>query len=256
MRIVSSKILCSLGALLLTVATSANAAADGERIASLRAALSDPGRAEADRARDAGRKPAEVVAFLGIQEGMTVVDLVAAGGYYTEVLSVAVGRAGHVHAQNNAFVLQMREGANNKAMTARLAGGRLANVERLDREIADLGLAADSIDAAVTALNFHDIYNGRGAEAAQRFLSSVLNLLKPGGTLGIIDHFGSAEGDNTALHRIELSKVLAAVKAAGFELEATGELLRNAGDDHSLNVFDPSIRGHTDRFVIKLKKPA
>jgi predicted methyltransferase len=105
-------------------------------------------------------------------------------------------------------------------------------------------------------LNFHDIYNSRGAEAAQAFLTNVRDLLKPGGTLGIIDHFGSAEGDNTALHRIELSMVLAAVKAAGFELEATGELLRNAADDRSLNVFDPSVRGHTDRFVLKLRKPA
>lgn len=217
--------------------------------------LAASSRSDADKARDAGRKPAAVVTFLGFGERARILDVIAAGGYYTEVLSVAVGPAGRVHAQNNAFVLQLRDGANDKAMTARLAGGRLANVERLDREIAELGLAPGSIDAAVTALNFHDIYNGRGTEAAQAFLSSVRKLLKPGGTLGIIDHFGSAEGDNTALHRIELSMVLAAVKAAGFELEATGELLRNAADDRSLNVFDPSVRGHTDRFVLKLRKP-
>jgi predicted methyltransferase len=252
--IASIKTLCWAASLLL--AATASAGADDARVAQLRAALSSPERAETDRARDAGRKPAEVVAFLGIDPGMTVVDLIAAGGYYTEVLSVAVGEPGRVYAQNSPYVLQLRDGANDKAMTARLAGARLANVERLDREVSDLGLAPGSIDAAVTALNFHDIYNGRGVEAAQAFLVNVRGLLKPGGTLGIIDHIGSAEGDNSELHRIELEKVLAAVKAAGFEVEATGDLLRNSADDHSQNVFDPSIRGNTDRFVLKLRKPA
>ena len=95
-----------------------------------------------------------------------------------------------------------------------------------------------------------------GADANSVVLANVRGLLKPGGTLGIIDHVGSAEGDNSELHRIELEKVLAAVKAARFEVEATGGLLRNSDDDHSRNVFDPSIRGNTDRFVLRLRKPA
>jgi predicted methyltransferase len=217
--------------------------------------LSKGDRAEADRARDAGRKPAEVIAFLGIAPGMTVIDLIAAGGYYTEVLSVAVGPEGKVYAQNNDFVLKMREGANEKALSARLAGGRLANVERVNREVAELGLAAGSVDGAITALNFHDVYNSNGEEAAQGFLKAVYAVLKPGGVLGVIDHVGDADADNKELHRIEESRAVAAAKAAGFQVEARGDLLRNPGDDHSKNVFDPSIRGKTDRFALLLRKP-
>ena len=218
--------------------------------------LSQGDRAEADRARDAGRKPAEIVAFLGIAPGMTVIDLIAAGGYYTEVLSVAVGSEGKVYAQNSDYVLKLRDGANEKAISARLAGGRLANVERLDRELAELGLAPGSVDGAITALNFHDVYNSRGQEAAVEFLKAVYAVLKPGGVLGVIDHVGAADADNKELHRIEESRAVAAAKAAGFQLEAKGDLLRNAEDDHSKNVFDPSIRGKTDRFVLLLRKPS
>jgi predicted methyltransferase len=221
----------------------------------LAAQLQQGTRAAEDRARDAARRPAQVVAFLGIEPGMTVVDLIAAGGYYTEVLSVAVGANGKVYAQNTATVLEIRDGANDKALTARLAGGRLPNVERLDREVAALGLPPGSIDAAVTALNFHDIYNGSGQEAADRFLTAVHRLLVPGGVLGLIDHSGNPGADNAKLHRIEESLVVAAAKAAGFEVEARSDLLRNPGDDRSHNVFDPAIRAKTDRFLLRLRKP-
>lgn len=221
----------------------------------LSAALASPDRPAEDRARDAGRKPAGVIAFLGIEPGMTVIDLIAASGYYTEVLSAAVGPTGRVYAQNNEFVLKMRDGANDKALAARLAGDRLPNVERLDREIADLGLEPGSVDAALTALNFHDIYNGRGPEAADRFLKTVYAVLKPGGVLGLIDHAGSADADNTELHRIEESRVDAAIVAAGFQIEAKSDLLRNPDDDRSKQVFDPELRGKTDRFLMRLRKP-
>jgi predicted methyltransferase len=234
--------------LALALAVPAAAAAD------LGSLLSNESRAAEDRARDADRKPAEVVAFLGIGSGMTVVDLIAAGGYYTEVLSYAVGPEGKVYAQNNAFSLQIREGANDAAMTARLAGDRLPNVVRLDREIADLGLAPGSIDAAVTALNFHDIHNGRGQDAAAAFLAAVHTLLRPGGVLGLIDHAGNAGTDLAALHRMEEKDARALASAAGFEI-AGSDLLRNAEDDRTLYVFDPAIRGRTDRFVLKLRKP-
>jgi predicted methyltransferase len=217
--------------------------------------LASEDRASADRARDAGRKPAEVIGFLGIEPGMIVVDLIAAGGYYTEVLSRSVGPLGKVYAQNGAFVLKMREGANDKAMTARLADGRLSNVERLDREVSDLGLKPASVDATLTALNFHDIYNGRGPEAAQGFLATVFEILKPGGVFGLIDHSGGAGGDDAELHRIDESIVVALVESAGFQVEGKSDLLRNPDDDRSKNVFDPDIRGKTDRFVLRLRKP-
>ena len=231
-------------------------AADAKQSGSLAKALASEARPAEDRARDAGRKPAEVIAFLGIRPGMTVIDLIAAGGYYTEVLSVAVGPTGKVYAQNSEFVLKMRDGANDKAMTARLETGRLPNVERIDRGVDELRLAPGSLDAALTALNFHDIYNSRGPEAASGFLAAVFQVLKSGGVLGLIDHAGSPAADDKELHRIDEALVDASVKAAGFEIEAKSQVLRNPGDDRSKNVFAPGMRGQTDRFVMRLRKPA
>lgn len=220
----------------------------------LSAALASSDRDDSDRSRDEGRKPAEVLTFLGVEPGMTVMDVIAAGGYYTEVLSVAVGAEGKVYAQNPAAVLQFRDGANDKAMTARLAGNRLANVARWDRELDDIGLPPDSLDAAITALNFHDVYN-RDPDAAVGMLQVIRSLLKPGGVLGIIDHVGVAGANNAELHRIELDQVIAAAVAAGFEVSGVGEFLANPADDHTRMVFAPDIRGNTDRFVLMLTKP-
>ncbi len=239
-------------ALLLVSAVALAAHHEGDDLASR---LASSSRAAEDRARDAGRKPAQVVAFLGIEPGMTVLDLIAAGGYYTEVLSLAVGPKGRVYAQNNAYVLEIRDGANDKALTKRLASNRLPNVVRLDQEVADLEIEPGSLDAALTALNFHDVYNSRGPEAADAFLKKVHELLEPGGVMGIVDHSGKAGADNAELHRIELAKVEAAVKAAGFEIEARSNMLRNPRDDGTTQVFDPEIRGKTDRFVLRLRKP-
>lgn len=222
----------------------------------LGALLANEGRAESDRTRDEGRRPADVVEFLGIGQGMRVIDVIAAGGYYTEVLSLAVGPEGRVVAQNPPAVLQMREGANEKALSARLADNRLPNVSRLDKEFGDLVSEDGPFDAAITALNFHDIYNRRGPEVTVVVLQALASMLKPGGMLGIIDHVGEAGADNAALHRIEISKVLETIEAAGLVVEADSDLLRNEADDHSLFVFDESIRGQTDRFLLKIRTPA
>jgi len=245
----------ALLALSWCVVAPASRGADADGSALVAARLEGGERSAEDVARDAGRKPAEVVAFLGIEPGMTVVDLIAAGGYYTKVLSLAVGPEGRVYAQNGEYVLKMRDGANDKAMTARLAGGRLPNVVRLDKEVGDMGLEPGSVDAAVTALNFHDIYNSRGPEAAAAFLAVVYETLEPGGVLGLIDHRGKAGAANDELHRIEEALVVAAAEATGFEIEAKSDLLRNPDDDHTKNVFDPGLRGKTDRFVLRLRKP-
>lgn len=220
----------------------------------LRAALDSSSRPEADKARDAGRKPADVVTFLGFGHGMTVMDVIAAGGYYTEVLSLVVGDDGKVYAQNPAAVLKFRDGANDKELTERLANNRLPNVVRLDREFADIGLEPESLDGAITSLNFHDVYNNDPA-AAVGMLEVIKGLLKPGGVLGIIDHAGDAGADNAALHRIEKDKVMEAAKAAGFEIAGDSGLLSNPDDDHTGMVFAPGLRGNTDRLLLKLVKP-
>lgn len=217
--------------------------------------LASENRAEEDRARDEGRRPAEVLDFLEVGRGMTAIDLLAAGGYYTEVLSLAVGESGKVYAQNNEYVLKMRDGANDRAMTARLADGRLGNVERVDRSVRELDLPDESVDFAMTALNFHDIYNGRSPAEAVAFLEIVHRLLKPGGVLGLIDHAGGVSADDEQIHRIDEKLVAKAAVHAGFTVEATSDLLRNGADDRTQGVFAPGLRGHTDRFVMRLRKP-
>ncbi len=238
--------------LLLLVLLAGSAIAGHHEKGALATALSGEARPAADRDRDAGRRPAQVLAFLGIGEGMTVIDLMASGGYYTEVLSHAVGAKGKVIAQNSARALQFRGGANDRAMADRAS--RLANISRLDKEIPDMGLAPGSIDAVMTALNLHDIYNGAGPEAAAGTLRLVHAALRSGGVLGVIDHDGNAGADNRSLHRMEMSQAVQLLEAAGFVLE-TSDLLRNPDDKRETGVFGPGIRGKTDRFLIKAVKP-
>lgn len=224
--------------------------------ATLSELLASDSRSAEDRARDAARKPADVIAFLGIKPGMRAMDVIAAGGYYTEVLSLAVGPEGHVVAQNPQAVLEFREGANEKAISARLAGNRLPNVSRVNGGFDAVSTADGQFDAAITALNFHDLYNGQGPEVALGALQAIYGLLKPGGVFGLIDHVGAADADNAALHRIETAKAVETAEAAGFVLEGQSDVLHNMGDDHTQGVFAEGLRGNTDRFVLKLRKPA
>jgi len=231
------------------------AAPAAEPAADLRSMLASDSRSAEDQARDASRKPADVVEFLGIEPGMAVIDVIAASGYYTEVLSLAVGPDGSVVAHNPAFVLEFREGANEKAISARLADNRLPNVTRLNKEFEELSADDGPFDAAITALNFHDIYNGRSAEDALGVLQLIHGMLKPGGVFGIIDHAGVADADNAALHRIEVAKAIETATAAGFVVEGQSGILSNPEDDHTQAVFADGLRGHTDRFLLKLRKP-
>lgn len=211
-------------------------------------------RPQSDRIRDAGRKPVAVIKFLGIQPGMHVLDILAYSGYYTEVLSHAVGAEGQVLSQNPAHVLELSDGANDKALKARLRNNRLPNVTRVNREFGDLGISPNSLDGAFTALNLHDLYH-RSPEHAIEVLREVHTLLKPGAILGVIDHIGVPGRDNVRLHRMTKAEALDVVAAAGFELIEESNLLSNPYDDHSLFVFGPELRGITDRFLLKLIKP-
>lgn len=220
----------------------------------LKAALENPNRPEADRARDAGRKPVQVLEFLGIGEGDVVLDLMAASGWYTEVLSIAVGATGTVYSQNPAANLLFRDGANDKALAARLANDRLPNVIRLDSEFDKIGVATGTLDAAITAMNIHDIYNS-SPQAAEGLLAVIKVILKPGGILGIIDHAGVAGADNAALHRVEVAKIKEIAISAGFEIVGESDVLANPDDDGSTGVFGADMRGNTNRFLLKLKAP-
>jgi predicted methyltransferase len=221
----------------------------------LAAALSVPTRPQGDRDRDADRKPAQLMTTLGVERGMTALDVMASGGYMTEVLSVAVGPTGKVHAQNALAVLQFNNGAYAKQIGARLEGNRLPNVARLDGDVT--ALPPGSVDVAVTAMNLHDIYNrgAQGPQAAQAFVKSVYDALKPGGVFGVVDHVGNPGADNARLHRMTKQQAIDVAKAVGFVVEAESDLYSHPQDDHTKGPFDPALRGKTDQFTLKLRKP-
>jgi predicted methyltransferase len=211
------------------------------------AALGAEERPAEDRVRDTTRKPKQVLDFVGIGAGMSVLDLNASTGWYTEVLAAAVGADGQVVAHNP---LRRRE-RNEPAITAKAE--RLGNITPLFADTGSLGLDGE-VDAALTALNLHDMQN-RSAEAAQAFLGDAFKALKPGGVFCVIDHEGSAGQDNSALHRIELAVAKEALENAGFVVESVSDLLHNPADDHSLNIRDETLGRNTDRFLIRARKP-
>lgn len=234
--------LCALGGALVSVAH-----AQDEQASRMRTALASPERPQADKDRDAVRKPIETIQFLGIKTGQTVVDVIAVGGWFTEVLSAAVGPSGKVYGQNPTFFTQRP----NFAETENARNARLRNVTPIHGDLP--GDIAGKADAAITALNLHDIYGQGGEEAAVALCKQVFDTLKPGGVFGVIDHVGMAGQDNKALHRIEPSVAKDVLTKAGFTIEAESNILDDPNDDHSKRVFD--LARHTDQFLIRARKP-
>jgi len=229
----------------LLVATANNAVA--ELAEGFDDALAAPERSAEDKDRDSARKPQQVLEFLGIEAGMTVLDVAAGAGWYTEVLSAAVGDDGYV-ISHNSFIYGPR---NAETVAAKAA--RLGNVTMLFAAYGDFRLDAE-VDAALTGLNLHDFQN-RSAEEAQVFLSGIFMALKPGGVFGVIDHEGIAGSDNASMHRIELATAKVAIENAGFIVEATSDALDNPADDHTLKYDDESLGRNTDRILIRARKP-
>lgn len=235
-------------AVMAVAATAHFAQAQTDQTARLRAALAAPERSAENKARDAARKPIEVVQFLGIETGMTALDVIAAGGWFTEVLSAAVGPTGKVYAQNPTFFTQ-REGFIEREQALHR---RLGNVEPLHGDIAGID---GQVDVAVTALNVHDLYNNGGEAGALPLLQSIHAALKPGGVLGFIDHVGVAGQDNRALHRLEKPVALDLLEKAGFVVEAESDILANPADDHTKGVNDASLERRSDQMLIRARKP-
>lgn len=245
-RVSSALALCLLGSAVCSVAY-----AQDEQVTRMRTALAAPERSEEDKARDAARKPIETVQFVGIKSGMTVVDVFAVGGWFTEVLSAAVGPMGKVYAQNPQFFFQ-REGFIEREKEQH---ERLGNVEAIHGDL-PAGIAGQA-DAAITALNLHDVYNrqGGGEAAGVAMLKGIYDALKPGGVLGVIDHVGIAGQDNAAFHRMQPQQARDAIIKAGFTIEAESNILANPADDHTKGIRDPSIARHTDQFLFRARKP-
>ncbi len=223
----------------------------------IRAAVDAPDRSEADRALDAGRHPAELLAFAGVAPGMRVAELQAGGGYTAELLARAVGPAGKVYGQNSRFVLE-RFAA--KPWAERLAKPALANVVRVDRELEDpVPPEAAGLDAVFLVLFYHDAVWQKVDRP--RMNAAIFRALKHGGRFVVIDHsarVGRGIGDAEALHRIDEGVVRDEVQAAGFRLAAEGAFLRNPDDPRDWNASPRAAgdkRGTSDRFALVFEKP-
>lgn len=223
--------------------------------ADLAAAVADPHRPDADRARDAARKPAEVLAFAGVKRGDKVLELLPGHGYFTRVISVAVGPAGHVYAVAPATNPENGKPANPNPVAGDPAYG---NVTGVAMAFGKLVSAPEPVDLIFTAQNYHDLHLSRFELDIAALDKDLYAALKPGGLLIVEDHAaepGSGLRDPDRLHRIDEAVVKKEVLSAGFVLEGESDVLRNPADTHTLMVFDPSIRGHTDQFVLKFRKP-
>lgn len=234
------------------------AAAQSLDTAALAESLSGRDREISDRMRDAARKPVEVLQFLQLQPGMTALDVYAAGGYYTFVLSRAVGDSGTVYAQNSPTASRYDEDRTDmtqgEALDGKIANGNLTNVIRIDRSIRENGLEDGSVDFILVSQILHDYYN-RSPQAAHELLTELHRILKPGGIIGIIDHNGTRENDNNRLHRMLKSQAIEAVTTAGLIVEAESDLLANPRDNPRRSIFDPALNRGTDQFLLRVRKP-
>jgi predicted methyltransferase len=246
-----------LAALLIAVSTPL--AAKPAAPVSVAAALSMPGRSADNVKLDESRKPAEVLNFLGLKRGMSVIDLFGANAYWAEIMAPVVGPKGHVLVWEPA---QFYKGDAPKAFAEFMAKNR--NVSIISTPFEAPSLPRNSADLVMLNLNYHDTYWQSEKYGIPRmdpaaFLKTVYRAMKPGAVIGVIDHVASPNKDTRATvekcHRIDPAVIKADFRRAGFVLVGSSNILRNPGDDHSLLVFDPKIRGKTDRAILKFRKP-
>jgi len=221
------------------------------------AALSDPSRPAADMVRDNDRRPGDVLAFAGVRQGAKVADLIPGGGYFTRILSKAVGPRGSVYAYvpDELTKLAKREPAVN----AIARDPAYSNVKVILNTLPNFS-APEKLDLVFTAQNYHDMHDKFMGPADLSVVNrQVFKALKPGGVYLVIDHSaepGTGLRHTEDLHRIDPAVVKAEVTAAGFIFEGESRVLRDPADTRKANVFDPSIRGKTDQFVYKFRKPS
>ena len=222
------------------------------------AAVANPARTADNVKLDESRKPVQVLQFFGLKPGMDVLDLFGGNAYWAEIMAPVVGPQGHVTVWDPT---QFYKDDTKTAFEAFEAEN--PNVSIVVSPFEAPKLPANYADFVMLNLNYHDTYwqsekYGIPHMEPAAFLKAVYDSMKPGAVVGVIDHVakpGDTRATVEALHRIDPETIKADFKRAGFKLEATSDLLRNPADDHSLNVFDPKIRGKTDRVVLKFRKP-
>ena len=224
----------------------------------VRAVVADVTRPDTDKQRDVNRKPAETLAFIGIKSGAQVGELLPGSGYFTRLFSKLVGPKGHVYA----FVTERSANApadmpdRSLAVRAIAADPHYSNVSVESVSFAKLSTPVP-VDMIFTAQNYHDLHNIPGL-SLEDFNKSVFAALKPGGIYIVLDHSAASSSgtrDTNTLHRIDVEVVKKEVEAAGFKFLASSNLLANPGDTRSTKVFDPAVRGTTDQFLLKFRKP-
>ncbi len=222
-------------------------------------AIANADRPAADTARDAARHVVALLVFSGAKPGDRIADLVPGGGYFTRLFSNVAGAKGHVYA---VIPAEMQKNPKMvKATEAIVQMPAFANVSEEIDPIDDTGaraFASGPLDLVWTSDNYHDLYGAFGAQHAAAADAAIFRALKPGGVFVVIDHVAmpGATTAPTTLHRIDPETVKAQVLAAGFVLDGTTDVLANPADTHMLKVFDPAIKGHTDQFAFRFRKPA
>jgi predicted methyltransferase len=241
------------------LATLASAASDNVVVPkSVAVAVADPARPQADRDRDAGRKPAECIAFAGLKPGDRIADLIPGGGYFTRIFSGVVGPGGQVIA----VAPPKRPDAPpdrpepSAAVRAIAADPHYPNVAVSVEKIAEIKLP-QKLDMVWTSQNYHDVHNVKDIDVG-KFNKAVFASLKPGGVYIVIDHAaekGAGFSVTSTLHRIEPDAVKSEVLAAGFEFVGSSDVIASPADDHKTAVFEQGLHDKTDRFVLKFRKP-
>jgi predicted methyltransferase len=244
-------------ALTVAVTLAANCASAATIPGNIAAAVADGSRPDADKQRDPDRKPAEVLAFVGVKSGAKIAELLPGGGYFTRMLSKAVGSSGHVYALVPARLVDAPADVDFAARVKVIAADpNYANVSVVVEPFSQLSVPTP-VDLMWTSQNYHDLHNFPGLDVGV-FNKMVFDDLKPGGIYLILDHTaeaGSGGRDTKTLHRIDPEAVKQEVLAAGFIFVGSSDLLRQPGDSRSQKVFDPAIRGKTDQFILKFRKP-
>jgi len=220
-------------------------------------AVDHPERTDSDRQRDLTSKPTEILGFCEVRRGQVVLDLFAGGGYYSELTGRIVGESGTVYMHNNGAYL----GFAGEALTERTESGRLRNVTRYDKEIDAIDLPSNSVDRVLMVMTYHDLYYKTDDWDIDpgEFFAAIHRILKPGGMLCIVDHAGRADtqsADAQDLHRIDPIFARADIEARGFTFGGENTALHNPDDKLDVNVFDPSVRRKTSRFIYKFILPA
>ena len=223
--------------------------------ANILASVSDPARPDADVARDAALKPGQVLAFAGVRPGQRVVDLIPAGGYFTRLLSKAVGPNGKVYAYVPDELT--RQAARDPAVAVVTRDSRYANTMLTVRNLSDFVLP-ERVDLILNGQHYHDMKSPiLGPVDMRRFNTAAFNALKPGGTYLVIDYVGatgSGARDAATLGRVEPAMVVAEATAVGFVYSGELTVLRDSTDPHTARGQE-GAPGRGDQFVFRFRKP-